>query len=155
SGPDANLDRASLQMQRASVGATVVKAPQDLSGQMADFYADDGAGGYTKVAGELMPPDTFTAPIMTGKPPASFALPDNIPRLWALPARAQKGTYVVYEHPNPTEAASTSQIMLTATLPSGYVTGESFRVLAVGAWMQYALVAADLPAPDTAVVTIS
>jgi hypothetical protein len=157
--PDANLDKASLQIQRVSVGATVQKNPQDMSGQMATFYQDDGAGGLTAVPGELgpAPMDTFTAPLNMGTPPVKFDFPppNNQNFFFAFPGRAQKGTFVVYEHPNPTAADPAAAIMLSATLPTPYVTGESFQLLAVGAWTNRALGAADLPAPDLGNSTIA
>src|SRR4051812_3364562 len=88
-GADANVDRTSLQLTRVSVGAGVVRNPLDLSMATATFYADDGAGGYTEVAGVNGPVDTFTAAINTGTPPVRFTTPDMATHFWALPARAQ------------------------------------------------------------------
>jgi hypothetical protein len=157
SGPDANLDRTSLQIQRVSIGATVQKNPQDMSGHMATFFQDDGTGALTAVPGELgaAPMDTFSAPITTGNPPVQFDLPNKQNYFYAFPARAQKGNFVVFEHPNPTAADPAAKIMLSATLPSPYVTGESFQLLAVGAWTQRALAAGDLPAVDVGAMTIA
>jgi len=155
SAPDANLDRTSLQLRRSSVGASVVSGKLDLTGQKADFYTDDGAGGYTKVPGELMPIDTFTAPILMGTPPVGFTTPDMSSHFWALPARQQKGNYPVFEHPDPTDAATTSAIMLNITLPTMYTATESFRLLVVGAWTQHLLAAGELPAPDVGATTIA
>lgn len=155
--PDANLERASLQMQRVSIGATVQKNPLDLTGQTATFYQDDGAGGLTKTAGELGPMNTFSAPINTGNPPVLFTLPmpDTAKHYWALPARGQKGNFIVYEHPNPEAADPAAKIMLSATLPSPYVTGESFGLIAIGPWTQHTLAATELPMPDMAMSTIA
>ncbi|HSD89936.1 MAG TPA: hypothetical protein VLB44_20535 [Kofleriaceae bacterium] len=155
--PDANLDRTSLQLRRSSVGASVVSGQLDLTGQKADFYTDDGAGGYTKVPGELMPMDTFTAPILMGTPPVGFTTPDMNTHFWALPARAQKGNYAVFEHQNATEAAATSAIMLSITLPTMYASNESFRLLAIGPWTQRVLdpAAGELPAPNAGATTIA
>jgi hypothetical protein len=155
SAPDANVDRASLQIQRVSVGATVIKAPQDLTGQTASFYQDDGAGALIKVAGELGPMDTFTAPINTGTPAVMFTLPDMTSHYFATPARAQKGSYTVFEHPNPEPAAATAKIMLSATLPSPYTGTEQFYLYSVGAWTQHQLTAAELPDPLASSTTIA
>src|SRR5690349_1621290 len=75
--PDANLERASLQVQRVSIGATVQKNPQDLTGLKSTFYVDDGAGGLLPIPGEVGPMDVFSAPINMGNPPVQFELPNG------------------------------------------------------------------------------
>ena len=150
SAPDANPDEVSLAVQRVSVGSTVVKAPQDMTGQMATFYADDGA-----TAGMLIPPNKFTAPVMTGTPPVIFTLPrDMTPRYFAS-SRAQTVNHVVFERPGMMPAADTSKITVGITLPSPYVSGEAFNVVAVGPWTQHPLAAGELPLPDMGLTTIS
>ncbi len=151
-GVDANVDVATLQVQRVSIGATVIKAPQDLTGQTAQFIQADGS----RLDGELSGTDTFTS-ILPGTPPVLFTVPDKLVprRLMALPARAQKHMLLEYEHPGKQEPLPSSQIALAVTLPSAYVTGQTFAVQSIGAWMGYNLVAADLPAVDTGATSIS
>lgn len=151
---DANVSLASIQVQRVSVGATVEKDPQDMSSQMATFY-DDSAGTLAPVPGVLAGTDTFTG-AAAGNPSAIFTVPDTIvpTRMWALPARTQRGNFVQYEHPNPQPALPSSAFDVIVTLPTPYVTGESFAIQAIGAWMTRTLVAADLPTVDTMVSTI-
>ena len=60
SGPDVTTDLATLQVQRVWVGASVAKAPQDLTNESATFY-DDSAGMLAPVPGTLEGTDTFTA----------------------------------------------------------------------------------------------
>jgi len=149
-GADANTDFASVQVQRVSVGASVVKGPQDLSSQSAQFLPADG----TSVPGVLAGTDTFTVDL-PGTPAAMFTVPDmTVPqRLWALPARNQRGNYVVLEHASPQPPLTMSKLMLSVTLPSPYASTESFSLQAIGAWMQHALTAAELPPPDVATST--
>jgi hypothetical protein len=138
SSPNVDPSRVSLTMQRWSIGASVVKNPQDLSAEMADFLVDDGAGSYAKLPGERTTVDMFSAALPTGTPPVLFSLPD-LPtpylRLWAQPARDRRGVFAAFEHPNPEPPLPSSAFMLTASLPSPYVGNESFRIEAIGAWM--------------------
>ncbi len=150
SAPDANPDEVSLAVQRVSVGSTVVKAPQDMTGQMATFYADDGA-----TAGMLVPPNKFTAPLMTGTPPVIFTLPSDMTPRYFASSRAQMVNHVVFERPGMMPAADTSKVMVGITLPSPYVSGEAFSVIAVGPWTQHSLAAGELPTPDMGLTTIS
>jgi hypothetical protein len=151
STPDANPDEVSLAVQRVSVGSTVVKAPEDMTGQMATFYADDGTG----TPGILVPPNKFTAPITMGTPPVVFSVPgDTILRYFAS-SRAQTVNHVAFERPGMVQAADTSKITVGITLPSAYVSGEAFNVVAIGPWTQHPLAAAELPLPDMGLAAIS
>src|SRR5262245_14980466 len=76
--PDADPAKVTVTMQRVSIGATLQKAPLDMSMQMGSFLVDDGAGGYTKVPAQFQAPDTLAAAI-PGTPPALFTLPDTTP----------------------------------------------------------------------------
>jgi hypothetical protein len=152
SSPTIDPSRVSLTMQRWSIGASVSKNPLDLSKQTADFLLDDGAGNYTKLPGENTAADVLSAALPApATPPVLFSLPDlgtPYKRLWANPARDRRGVFAVHEHPSPQAPSMSSQIMLAASLPSPYVSGESFRVEAIGAWMVRGLVSGDgLPTP--------
>lgn len=149
-----NADVASLQVQRVSIGASVLKAPQDLMNQTAAFVQDDG----TQTPGEPSAAGTFTAAV-PGMPAVMFTVPDmRVPRrLLALPARAQRANFAVFEHASPQEPLAGSQIALDVTLPSPYVStpeAESFTVQAVGAWMQRTLMPGELPLPDMGLTKI-
>lgn len=145
--PDAPPNEVSLAVQRVSIGSTVVKAPQDMSAQMATFYVDDAAQGYTTTPGALIPPNTFTAPVMEGTPPVLFTTPDMVSRFFAT-SRAQRVNVYAFERPGAATAATTSNIQVTVTLPSAYVSNESFNIVAIGPWTQHPLAAGELPAPD-------
>jgi hypothetical protein len=158
SGPTVDPSRVSLTMARWSIGASVAKNPQDLSMQTADFLVDDGAGVYTRVPGELLTVDSFSAALPTGTPPVLFTLPDMptpFQRLWATPARDRRGVFSTFEHPNPQAPLPNSQIMLSVALPTPYASNEQFRVEAIGAWMARGLMATELPAPDVGNLAIN
>lgn len=141
SAPDANPNEVSLAVQRVSIGSSVVKAPQDMSGQMATFYADDG----TTTPGTFVAPNKFTAPLMTGTPPVVFTLPvDTIPRYFAS-SRAQSVNATVFERPGMVPAADTSKITVGITLPSPFVSGETFNIVAIGPWTQHPFAPAEPP----------
>jgi hypothetical protein len=134
--------RVSLTLQRWSIGASVTKNPLDLTNETASFLVDDGAGGFTKVAGEVTAPGVFSAPIDDGMPPVMFTTPDApapIQRLWQMPGRDRSGVFSAFEHPNPQPPLPSSEIMFSATLPSMYAANESFRIEAIGAWTARAI----------------
>jgi hypothetical protein len=151
SGPNVDPLRVSLSMQRYSVGASVSKNPLDMSMQSAEFLVDDGAGGFTRLPGELTGTDTYSAELPTGTPPVLYTLPD-LPtphkHMFATPNRDHRGVFAVFEHPNPAPPLPSSSIRLMATLPSAYASNESFRIEAIGAWMARGLASMELPAPD-------
>ncbi|NVB82277.1 MAG: hypothetical protein HOV81_28105 [Kofleriaceae bacterium] len=152
-----NDGKVSLSLTRASIGASVTMAPLDVSMQTATFLADDGAGGYLRVPGAVTSPGTFSAAELTEAVPVEFTLPGVTgERIWATGARAQRGSQVVFEHPGAEPPLPNSAVAVMTTLPSAYVSGESFKVEVVGAWMQHGVAAAELPAVDmgsTAIMT--
>ena len=151
-GLDAGGSGVTVTVRRASVGASVVTSPQDLTGQTAQLLVGD-ATGLTPTTATIAGPGTWTADIPTGNPPAYFTLPD-LPMghyYWALPSRAMRGNFVVYEHPNATAPGATSQLALNVTLPAPYA-GQTLIVYAVGAWMTHLLTAAEVPMAGVATV---
>ena len=151
-GRDADPARVSVQMQKVQIGATVIKGPLDLSMQTATFLEDDGAGGFVKTPGEYQPPDTLSAAIPLGTPGAMFTLPDQptpLKRLWTMPARNRSGNFAVFEHADPQDPYPTSALTLQITLPSAFVSGERFRIEAIGAWTARNLAeGTETPAPN-------
>ncbi|MBV8757512.1 MAG: hypothetical protein JO257_09565 [Deltaproteobacteria bacterium] len=142
-----------LSVQHVSVGATPIKAPQDLTGQTASFLVGD-ANALMPNTAVIAGPGTWTADIATGTPPALFTLPD-LPmghHDWALPSRAMRGNLVVFEHPNATAPSATSQLALNVTLPAMY-NSETLIVYAVGAWMNHVLNATEVPAAMATSIT--
>lgn len=158
-GPTVDPSRVSLAVQRYSIGASVQKNPQDLAMLSASWLVDDGAGNFTKTAGEQTAAGVWSAPLPTGMPPVMFTLPDRpapITRLWAMPARDKKAELTAYEHPSPQEPLPNSAVTAMVTLPAMYTGAEAIRIEAIGAWTSRGLVATDgLPAPNTGVTTFT
>jgi hypothetical protein len=135
-----------LSIDRVSIGATVARAPQDLTGETAQFLVGD-ATSLVPNSAVITAPGTWSSDIPTGTPAAEFTLPDlpmGATHLWALPSREMKGNVVVFEHPNATAPADTSQVALTVTIPP--YNGELLRVYSVGTWLYHDLTATEVPA---------
>jgi hypothetical protein len=143
-----NASGASLQIERVSIGASVVKSPQDLSMENATFYVADTSGTLTPTPGVQSAIDTWTADVK-GVPIVQFSLPDEpmpLQHLWELPVAQVQGSFVAFEHPNPQPPSMTASEVLNITLPAPYAGTETFQVEAIGAWMYHTLGGAELPA---------
>jgi len=152
-------ERVSLQFERVSIGATVVRAPQDLSANTASFLvADDAvAEGFTRVPAELADVNLWSAEIPEGTPPVQFDLPEvGVPwqRVWQFPNRNLLGVFGVYEHPSPELAPTAAMLTVRVTLPTAYVTGQSFQFSSIGTWNARNFAAMELPVVDTGITTI-
>lgn len=152
-------ERVSLQVDRLSIGATVVRAPQDLSMNMASFLVPDDAAaeGFTRVPAELTDVGLWTAEVPTGTPAVQFDLPDfptPNQRVWQFETRQHKALFPVYEHPSPQPAPAGAMLTVMATLPSPYVTGQSFQFFSVGTWNARGFSPGELPAPDLGTATL-
>lgn len=146
----------SLALERWSIGAAVDKNPLDLTDLTASFLVDDGAGGFSRIAGEATAPGEWTAPILDGTPAVMFTVPDvgtPFPRLWQVPARDRRGVFGAFEHPGAQEPLPNSSFTFSATLPSPYVGSETFRIEAIGAWTGRGIPPAQLP--DMGITTIT
>ncbi len=152
-------DRVSLQIDRLSVGATVVRTTQDLSENTASFLVADDAvpEGFTRVPAELTDVNLWSAAIPEGTPPVQFDLPEaGVPwqRVWQFPNRNLTGLFGVYEHPAPQPAPSGAMLTVAVTLPSPYVTGQSFQFSTIGTWNARTFPAMELPAVDMGLTAI-
>jgi len=152
-------DRVSLQVDRVSIGASVVRAPQELSAQTASFLVPDDAApeGFTRVPAELTDVGLWTAEVPAGTPAVQFDLPDfpaPLQRVWQFETRNHKAVFGVYEHPSPQPAPAGAMLTVTATLPTAYVTGQSFQFASVGTWNARGFTGAELPLVDTGVTTL-
>lgn len=141
----------SLTFQRISVGATVVRAPLDLTGQTASYLIVDSttASGLRAVPGMLAASnDTWTAPIPDGTPPVEYTLPDyptSFRRIYSFSQRNLQGLFGALEHPNPDPAPVGGAFSVKVTLPSPYTAGEAFQLEAVGPWGVHGFAAGELP----------
>lgn len=150
SGPGAD-SRVSLKMERISIGATVVRAPMDLTGLAAEYLvADDVAeDGYQHVPADLLELDTWSAAVGTGTPAIRFFTPDYpdaISRILDFPQRVYLGLFGAMEHPNPQPAPPGATLTVRATLPTGFAATESFQLYTLGSWSVRGFPAGELPA---------
>src|SRR5689334_22132652 len=127
-----NSAPASLTVQRASIGARIVYAPQDLSASKATFLVPDEAdpAGLARVAATEVEPGRWTAPI-TRAAPTLFDLPDfpkPIPRLFDFPQREVKTLFPVLEHPNAQAAPMGAALTVNVTLDAPVAGGERFEL---------------------------
>lgn len=134
-------ERSSLTLDRLSIGATLTTQPLDLGGLTASYLIanPDASDGFDRIMATVDPmtPNTWVAETGDTTPPVMFTLPDYpeaSTRIWALPYRDLRGTFAVYEHPNPTPAIDPAMLTVQATLPTPYAATESFQMLVVGTW---------------------
>ena len=150
----------SLSFDRLSIGATVVRAPQPLDPPLMATYLVPDATDPTILDGVpamQSASNTWSATIATGTPAADFNLPDYptaLERQWSF-ARTMYGLFGQMEHPNRQPAPSPATIRTTITLPSGYVSTESFQMFAIGTWAIHGFLAAELPAPNLGATAIN
>lgn len=152
-------DRVSLQVDRVSIGASVVRAPQDLTAHMASFIVPDEAApeGFTRVPAELTEVGLWTAEVPAGTPAVQFDLPDfptPLQRVWQFETRSHKALFSVYEHPSPEPAPAGAMLTVSTTLPTAYVTGQSFQFAAVGTWNARGFSATELPLVDMGITAL-
>ncbi len=152
-------DRVSLQVDRISIGASVVRAPLDLTANAASFLVPDDAAveGFTRVPAEVADVGLWSAEVGAGTPAVQFTLPDYPTpqaRIWQFDTRNHKAAFSSYEHPSPEPAPVGAMLTVSATLPTPYVTGQSFQFSSIGTWNARNFAAAELPIVDTGVTTL-
>lgn len=154
SGPE-TVDRVSLSFEKISVGATVVRAPLDLTGLAAEYLiADDAeADGFLHVPAEQLAPDTWSAAIPDGAPPIRYFTPDYPEpgaKILSLPQRSVLGLYGRMEHPNPQPAPPGAMLTVRATLPTPFAATEGFQLYTLGSWTVRGFGATEIPAVGAA-----
>ncbi len=141
---DTTGSTASLTLERVSIGASLVYAPQDLSGLTATYLVPDAADptGLVRVPAMQAELGRWTAPLATPAP-ILFELPDYprpILRLFDFPQLEVKALYGVLEHPNPVPAPMDAMITVNATLDTPFTGAERFELLTLGSWSSVPLV---------------
>jgi len=151
--PDATVTPTmSLQLDRVSIGATIVRAPLDLSGQTATYLVEDESepNGFRRIQAVLATSkDRWTAEIPDGTAASvefSVSEPKPYRRLYAFPSRDVKTLYAVYEHPGAVDAPTGGALSVRLALPSAYA-NELIRLYAVGPWVYHDFSGAELPPP--------
>jgi hypothetical protein len=135
---------ASLDLARVSVGASVISQPQALG--MAPSFLIEDASGVRTVTGTAAGDGRWTSPTL-GASQVVYSAPDvPVPYQHAIALAVPEvlAPIVVFEHPNP-QPAPASTIALDVQLPTPFAPGESFQVIAVGAWTQHLLAGSELP----------
>jgi hypothetical protein len=153
SAPDAppGPPTMSLQFDRVSMGAMIVRAPLDLTGQTATYLIEDASdsSGFRRVQPVLGDTkDRWTAEIPEGTAASvEFTVPEQVKfrRLFAFPMRAIKNLHALYEHPNTSTAPTGGVFSVRLALPSGY-NNELIRIYAIGPWVYHDFSGAELPA---------
>jgi hypothetical protein len=136
---------ASLTFQRASIGARIVYAPQDLSASMGTYLVADGVdpSGLTRVMAVQTEPGRWTAPF-NQPAPILFDLPDSptpLLRLFDFPRSEVKALFAVLEHPSPQPAPDGAMITVNVMLDAAYTGAERFQLFTLGSWNAVALAA--------------
>lgn len=141
--------RATLELRRVSIGATVVTGPLDLGTAVPTF---EGATG--NLPGMMTAPGTWSAGISgaTGVVYTAPDLPTPFQHALELGTQITSADFVVLEHPNPKPAPASSW-MVDVTLPAPYAAGETLEILAIGAWTHHVLAGAELPAPGAPAIS--
>ena len=150
-------DRVTLTVERVSIGASIVRAPMDLTGFSAQYLVPDDAepDGLRRVDTELLQPDTWSAAIKApAAPPVLYELPRE-----AIITRHQldlglRNLYTLFsrlEHPNPEPAPMGAMLTVRAALPTPYVANEGFQLFTLGSWNVRSFTGAELPAVDATV----
>jgi hypothetical protein len=150
-GGDAGADApppgvVSLRVQRMSIGATVVSAPQDLTGQTASYEVPDSTtpSGMRAVPAMVASAGLWTAPIPMGTPPVLYTLPDfpmQTTRFYALPGRSFAALYGWLEHPNPAPAPTGAMINVNVNTGAAQAGNETYNFYTVGSWTSRAVTA--------------
>ncbi|HEU0031070.1 MAG TPA: hypothetical protein VFQ53_10595 [Kofleriaceae bacterium] len=133
----------SLSFERVSVGASVSRAPLDLTGRTATFLVPDAADptGLARVAATQDGVDRWTAEIFDATPSVVFDLPDfpdPLTRMLAFDSRDLLGDFVVLEHPNATPAPDAASLTVQVALDTPY-NGEGLQIFTLGSWNQRGL----------------
>jgi hypothetical protein len=148
-------DGVSIAVERVSVGTTVIRAPQDLTGSTARYLVADelDPSGFTRVEALETDAGLWTADIFDATPPVQFDLPDNpgprFDRLIALPNKDLLTVFDVFEHPNPVASDPNAMLSVNATLEAAFASG-TFDMFIVGNWSQIGL-----PAPAVGALTLT
>lgn len=133
--PDVRVRRS---VTHISIGTSVVKTPEDLSGLEASFLQPNPTvmGGTLRIPAEHIDGTSWSA-ILDGALPLQFFLPDYpmpLARIWDFPQLDVTGTFVVLEHPSPQLAPSAATFTLDVALDHAVVAGETFGMYTVGSW---------------------
>ena len=145
-GVDANPPVVtSLQLERLSIGTTVVKGPQDVTPLNASFLVPDDAapGGLRKVATTREGTDKWIADTGGTAMPVMYESPDlpmqNL-RIIDLPSTTLKTAIPILERQVHEDAPPGATITVNVALPTAQA-GQSYQLFTIGAWSVIGLTA--------------
>ena len=132
-----------LRLQRVSIGARLVYAPQDLTGLTAAYLVADDAEptGLARVPATQTELGTWTAPLREPAP-LLFDLPDYptpIPRMFDFPQLGQQALFGVMEHPGPQPAPEGATLTVNVTLDAPHTAADTYQLYTLGSWNQLGL----------------
>jgi len=134
----------SLVLERLSVGATLVRAPLELSGLQATYYvpnAQTGGSDPLPAGLDARALGTWTRDL-PDPAPVEFTLPDlpsPVLRRFTFPARTLSVPFGVREHPGRAAAPDGAMLTVTTPLEAAAAGNETFTVYTVGSWSTRAL----------------
>ena len=144
-GTDAGQPVSSLSLEHVSIGKTIARAPQDVTGLVAAYLVPDPAapGGLRKVVPTLVGPDKWVADlggVTAAIQYESPELPATNLRILDFPVRVLKNIVPVLEHPMPEAAPDGATITVDVGLSSAHA-AESYQLFTIGAWSNVGLAA--------------
>lgn len=146
-GLDEGAPLASLDVQRVSVGATLVYAPLDLTGLTAEYLVpSDDPVGFTRVPAQILEPGLWGAELDEPAPLLFQIDRGSHLRLHDFPHAQVKTLHGPMEHPNPSPAPPGATLTVNLTLDEAY-NSELIQMLTLGAWNFHNL--AGIPAMAT------
>lgn len=133
---------ASVDLQRVSVGASVVTSPLELAAPPTFLLAAGNLDGTPGAAGH------WSAPAPLAENPAVLYTAPDQPKAFqhelAFATRATRAGFIAFEHPMPAPAPASS-LMVDVTLPGIYSATQTLEIAAIGAWTHLVLAGAELP----------
>ncbi len=130
--------RVRRSVEHVSVGAQLVRSPEDLSTLEATFLQSNPTimGGTLRIPAEHRDATSWSA-ILDGPLPMQFFLPDYpmpVARILDLPQLDVTTLFSVLEHPQPRLAPSAATFLLDIVLDHPVAGGETFAMYTVGSW---------------------
>src|SRR3984885_5507734 len=133
---------ATLELQRASIGTSIVMAPLDLATAPTFFGAAEPDG----LAATQPAPGTWGT-ALTDATDVVYTAPDlplPFEHDFVIASSKTQANFLAFEYPSP-QPAPASVLMPDVTLHDAYAATQTIEVAAIGAWTQYTLSGTDLP----------
>jgi len=146
-----------LRITQVFDGATVVDQPLDLTGQSATWYVLDATTGTLDPYPGAIVDGAWTVQLPAEPVIVEYTAPDvptPTPHILAVTARDLVVREFFYGDPSPAPAPAGASFMLDVTLPTAIAAGETFRLIAAGAWTTHDLVSgSEVPAMGSTITS--